>query len=227
MLDPGRAAIHDAEAARRFPGPDYYEVLEWIHAALRPAVYLEIGVLYGESLKLAQPPTHAIGVDPEPRADHPWRTRTEVHAMTSSEYFAGGEAPAVSLALIDGEHGFRAALRDFRNIERRLAPGGVILIHDTIPLDEETSGAVRTTEFYTGDVWRMLAYLALCRPALDAVTVLAAPSGLTMVRGCDAEYEDDPRELDAIEGLPWMAYAEYLHAMPNSKAAVQGWLLRQ
>ena len=50
-------AAHDEAAARSFPGLDFYTVLGWIHQALRPRTYVEIGVLNGDSLRLVQPGT--------------------------------------------------------------------------------------------------------------------------------------------------------------------------
>ena len=32
-----------AESRRRFPGPEYCEVLRWIHETIRPLSYVEIG----------------------------------------------------------------------------------------------------------------------------------------------------------------------------------------
>lgn len=215
----------DAEAARRLPGPDYYQVLEWIHAALRPAVYLEIGVLYGESLKLALPPGRAIGVDPEPLADHAWRAPTEILRMTSDEYFATQAVPQIGLAFLDGSHRFEDVWRDFGNVERHAAPGCVVLVHDTIPLDERTAAPERTTEFHTGDVWKMLAYLARRRPELEVATVPAAPSGLTMVRGLDPRRgAEDARGIAEIAGLGWARRGEYLVTIPNRREAVERWL---
>lgn len=218
---------HDAEAARRLPGPDYYEALRWIHRALRPAVYLEIGVLYGESLRLAMPPTLAIGIDPAPRAEHVWSAPTRILPVTSDEYFARPPIPEISLAFIDGSHCFPDVLRDFWHVERHAATGAVVLLHDTIPLDEATATSLRQSEFHTGDVWRMLAYLELCRPELDVITIPAAPSGLTMVRGLRPAHTGDLREVATLAELPWQRRHNHLVKIENNEAAVQRWLFRQ
>lgn len=220
---------HDAAAALRLPGPDYYEALRWIHRALRPAVYLEIGVLYGESLRIAEAPTVAIGIDPAPLADHAWSASTQVLPINSDQYFAHPPIPDISLAFIDGSHCFVDVLRDFLNVERHAAPDAVVLLHDTIPLDETTASPVRASEFHTGDVWKMLAYFALCRPELEVVTIPAAPSGLTMARWLRRQRRGDslPHIVDAVAGLPWSRRGDHLVTIENSEAAVQRWLLRQ
>ena len=227
MFDVSESRSDDRQAADRFSGPDYLEVLGWLHEWLRPAVYLEIGVLYGESLRLAMPPTLAIGVDPAPLADHPWRTETRIHPMTSREFFLRGSVPQISLAFLDGAHLFEDALDDFRNVEHHAAKGAVVALHDTIPLDERTAARERVTDFHTGDVWKMLAYYTHYRPGLEVVTVSAAPTGLTLVRGLSAPPRHDENDVARIAALPFAARADHLVSIPNSREAVHAWLLRQ
>lgn len=160
-------------------------MLRWIHEELRPRVYVEIGVGWGESLRLARPATIAIGVDPEPQTEScRFAALTYLFPMTSEAFFRAhsGYARDFELAFVDGEHLFEAVLEDFLQLERHGAADAVIALHDTIPLDEETSVRERRTDFYTGDVWRMLPWLAENRPDLEFVTVPAAPSGLTLIR---------------------------------------------
>lgn len=228
--DPVAGARDDTAAARRFPGPDYLEVLSWIHHELRPASYVEIGVLYGASLALAAPPTAAVGIDPEPRAGG------RILPLTSTEFFRRHDlrqvlgVPYCALALIDGLHLFEQALDDFLNLERYAGPRSLILLHDTIPLDAATSARERTTMFHTGDVWKTVALLRRWRPDLEIATVLTAPSGLTMIRNLNPAAARDGltslvREFAA---LPWEYFAahhrQFLAPIPNDRAAVVGWL---
>jgi len=226
-------AAHDLAASRAFPGPDFREVLGWIHEALRPATYVEIGVYAGCSLAAVQPHTLAIGIDPDPQQDGCWPAGSRVFRLTSAEFFAkhdlrqllGGKA--VDLALIDGFHLFEQALEDLCNLERYIAPTGVIAVHDTIPLDRVTSARLRTTEFYTGDVWKIIPYLRRRRPELDVVTVTAAPAGLTLIRGLNPRY--DPTQLLActaeFAALEFDYFErhrqEFLRTMPNHRSAIQ------
>lgn len=222
-------AFHDRAAARRFPGPDYLEVLDWIHQALRPETYVEIGVLAGGSLRIARPSTVAVGIDPGTRGVTGVAAR--VFSMTSDEFFAqydlrqvlGGRP--VDFALIDGLHLFEQAFADFLKLERYAGPGTVIALHDTIPLDQETSARERTTEFYTGDVWKTVAYLRQNRPDLRMITVRTAPTGLTLIRNLDPEWAQ--REGAGREPAPldWDYYvrhhAEFLGLAPNDREVVE------
>ncbi|HEV2447080.1 MAG TPA: class I SAM-dependent methyltransferase [Candidatus Sulfopaludibacter sp.] len=215
-------AGHDVAAAQRFPGPDYREVLGWIHEAQRPETYVEIGVGSGCSLALARPETFALGIDPEP-ADGAGR----VFRMTSREFFAAHDLQQVlggkllALAFIDGEHRFEQVVEDFSHLERCAGPGAIVAVHDTIPLDRETAARDRTTEFYTGDVWKILPFLQETRPDLEYVTVAAAPAGLTLIRGLDPAHgrmtaPEDLREFDDFE----LGQGMFLHRIANERAAV-------
>ena len=225
-------AAHDLAASRAFPGPDFREVLGWIHEVLRPATYVEIGVYAGGSLAAVHPHTLAIGIDPAPQPDRCWPTGSRIFRLTSAEFFAkcdlrqalGGRA--VDLAFIDGLHLFEQALEDLCNLERHAAPGSMIAVHDTIPLDRVTSARTRTTEFYTGDVWKIVPYLRRNRPELEMITVTAAPTGLTLIRGLHPGYDAtrlpvSTAEFAALEFDYFERnHEEFLQTMPNHRSAI-------
>jgi len=182
---------HHCLARLDLTGAHYLEVLQWFHRNLRPAAYVEIGVFRGKSLCLVDPGTICIGLDPEPRIETTLGPNTRVFAETSDAFFAthdlvgelGGRR--VDLAFIDGMHHFEFALRDFMNLERHCTPDSVILIHDCYPLDERTAARERSTEFWSGDVWRTIAALRRHRPDLGIATLDAPPTGLGMVTRLD------------------------------------------
>jgi hypothetical protein len=233
LYDLAQMAAHDQAAVRAFPGPDFREVLRWVHQALHPATYVEIGVHSGCSLAAIQPYTLAIGIDPDPDPEGCWPAGTRVFRLTSTEFFVkhdlrqllGGKA--VDFALIDGFHLFEQAVEDLCNLERYIAPGGVIAVHDTIPLDRETSTRLRTTEFYTGDVWKVVPFLRRYRPELEIITVTAAPTGLTLVRGLDSEYDHSPLLTSTTEfaELEFQYFEqhreEFLRTLANDRSAIQ------
>lgn len=226
---------HDAEAAGRFPGPDYLQVLEWLHDAVRPQVYVEIGVHSGDSLRLASDAEIAVGVDPA--AEIPWAVPGNMHVfpMTSDEFFhrevltglRGGRP--MGLAFIDGLHLFEQVIRDLHGLERYAGQGTIIAVHDTIPLNAETSERVRRTEFHTGDVWKAVAWLHAHRPELRIVTIPAAPTGLTLIRGFGGRHalppEPDERALRRFVELDWAHFQthsqRFLHLAPNRRSTIQ------
>src|SRR6266849_503640 len=81
-------AAHDHAASHALPGPAFYSVLEWLHKALRPTTYVEIGVHSGCSLAAVQPFTLAIGIDPDPHADGCRLSGSRIVRLTSTEFFA-------------------------------------------------------------------------------------------------------------------------------------------
>ena len=184
------------ESVERLPGPAYYRVLKWTHEFLKPANYVEIGINRGVSLDQARRDTpQLIGIDPTPRvypviARKPHIKKAQVYELTSDEFFErydltellGGP---VVLAFIDGLHLFEQVLRDFINLERYSDGRTVILLHDCIPFSAETATRERTTDFYSGDVWKAPLALRRYRPELKMVTVRTAPTGLCLVTGLD------------------------------------------
>jgi len=165
----------------------YLDVLAALHGALRPASYLEIGVRHGASLSLAQGP--AIGVDPAPAIDRPLGPATSVAAQTSDAFFAAPAVPLVcppELIFIDGLHHAEAALRDFMNVERRAAPGALVVIDDVLPNHPVQAERDRRSRVWTGDVWKLLPLLRQRRPYLSLAVLDTAPAGLLLIGGLDA-----------------------------------------
>jgi hypothetical protein len=130
----------------------YTGVLDRLHRELAPAHYLEIGVRHGSSLALAR--GAATGVDPVPELrGRVLPPTTTLVAFTSDEFFARhAQKITPDLCFIDGMHLFEYALRDFRNVERRAAPGAVVVLDDVFPNHPIQALRERKTEVWTGDV---------------------------------------------------------------------------
>jgi len=190
---PGLHVIDMLEAQIRFGGEHYLQVIARILDALKPRTYVEIGVEHGNSLRLVQAPTLAIGIDPEPKLAGPLAANQKVFAQTSDDFFATRDLRAelgglpVDLAFIDGMHQFEFALRDFANLERFCTRGSTILIDDCYPLNRETAERERRRDFWSGDVWRLIVLLKKYRPELAIHIVATPPCGLAVVRQLDPD----------------------------------------
>jgi len=177
--------------------------------------YLEIGVKTGV-LFLHVRARRKVGVDPVPavagwkRVAHPNTfLRGDLIAATSDAYFA--QLPAscrFEVVFVDGDHAYRQSLRDIENALARLAPGGVVLVHDCNP---ESAGAASPDWRdagqgpWCGEVWKAIAHLRAARPELDVET-LDVDFGIGMVRpGGDRERAALELEPAAIER---MGYAD-------------------
>jgi len=189
-----------------FHGDNYHQVLERMHAWLKPNNYVEIGVETGASIALAQYPTIAVGIDPNPRLATSPKTICKIFPLTSDDYFAHRdlrrdiEAESVDLAFIDGHHLFEQALRDFINIERFSERKTVVLIHDCLALDALTASRDRKTRFWIGDVWKLVLILRELRLDLNVFTIATPPSGLCVVTELDRNSTALANNFDAIVG---------------------------
>jgi len=211
-LAPRALPAHHLLAGISLPGPHYLEVITTIHAQLRPRTYLEIGVDTGQSIALARPETRAIGIDPEPRVAAPLGPHVAIRATTSDAYFEHHDVwgdlrgMPIDLSFIDGMHQFEFALRDFINVEKYCSARSTILIHDCYPLTRLTAERERQTEFWSGDIWRLILILRKYRPDLSVHVIAAPPTGLGMVRNLDPsstvlaeKYADIVREYLALD----------------------------
>jgi tetratricopeptide (TPR) repeat protein len=190
-INPESALAHALLSRLYLHGPGYLKVLADIHRHLQPRSYVEIGVATGDSLRLIQRHTRAVGIDPDPKIPVALPPNVRVYAETSDEFFARRNVAAeldglpVELAFIDGMHHFEFALRDFINLERHCTPSSTILIHDCFPHDRRSAQRERVTDFWTGDVWRLILLLKKYRPELRVHTIAAPASGLGIVRNLD------------------------------------------
>jgi hypothetical protein len=169
--------------------PDYFDVLAELHESRRPRTYLEVGVFRGESLRLVREDTLCVGVDPEPLLAPDGERHCHVEVTTSDTFFAGprprqlfGGLP-IDMIFIDGMHLFEYALRDFFNAEELAGRESLIVVHDCLPLDAVTASRERTTEHWTGDVWKLMLCLLDHRPDLDISIIDVPPSGVCLIKG--------------------------------------------
>ena len=166
---------------------DRYPFLERAHATLEPRFYLEIGVEYGKSLRLADCP--AIGIDPAPQLNEPVDSRHFVSLTTSDDFFRLTDGPShikdLDLVYIDGMHQIEYVLREFMYIEKRAHLGTVIVIDDVFPAHPLQGERVRQSRFWAGDVWKIISILRNARPDLVLVPLDTSPTGSLIVFGCD------------------------------------------
>ena len=213
-LDHRCFAAHLLLAEVALAGEPYSHLLKRVHEHFRPRTYIEIGIQFGMTFTLAGADTLAIGVDPAPQVEDRLPPNARIFAMTSNEFFASHDlrkelaGKPLDIGLIDGMHLFEYALRDYINLERNSVPETTILLHDCYPLDEMTSARQRATEFWTGDVWKLIVCLKKYRSDLQIHTLAAPPSGLVVIRRLNPASTVLSEQFDAIckEFVP-MPYA--------------------
>lgn len=177
-----------------------HELLAELHKLVRPAVYLEVGVFTGDSLRLAHDADVAIGIDPSPRA-HPTGNQV-IHAMTSDAFFMQ-HTPMIDMAFIDGMHLAEYALRDFINIELLSTMETVVVFDDVLPRNQDEASRIQPPGDWTGDVWRTAAFLDLHHRGASLLWVDTAPTGTAIMFNLHEPLRDaigtDPHDLMAAE----------------------------
>lgn len=165
----------------------------YVNEALRQrsdSTYVEIGVRDGESFRLARA-SRKIGIDPVRRpALASLRQHEEFFEMTSDQFFDKLASDVlqdrlVDVALIDGLHEFRHALRDVLGVERYMRKDGVVVLDDCNPRSEGAAAETGDGGAWNGDVWKVAAYVRQERPDLSFITV-DADQGVGIVVGFGA-----------------------------------------
>lgn len=176
---------------------DRVELLQRLIDATGARVYLEIGVKRGATfLRIAAP--RKVAVDPRPMLSRrarlravlrdPRNLRSRVYAQPSDEFFAHPPrwlaARGIDVAFVDGLHTYEQSLRDVEHCLARLAPGGVVVLHDCNPADpaagEASEGPPVRDGGWSGDVWKTIVHLRALRRDVAAF-VVDADCGLGVV----------------------------------------------
>lgn len=167
-----------------------HQLLQALHESIAPRTYLETGVNFGQSLSLSRVPS--IGIDPEFAVKRELQCDVHLARTSSDEFFARRRpvahlpVPVVDLAFIDGMHLSEYALRDFIAVERFTLPTSVMLIDDMLPRSVEMANRKRSTNIWTGDVYKVSDALRRLRPDLLVIEVDTEPTGTCLVLLPDA-----------------------------------------
>jgi hypothetical protein len=192
--------VHRQDFRALVRGIDYHPFLRSLHERLKPQSYLEIGVRWGGTFRLAK--CASIGIDPKFALLRPF-VKTKPMCLLyqeTSDYFFEHRDPKVlfgrpiDMAFLDGMHHFEFLLRDFINTERHSHTNSVILLHDCLPphvsmTTREQSKALYNrlpyTFWWTGDVWKIIPVLRKYRPDLSVELFDCSPTGLVAITGLD------------------------------------------
>jgi hypothetical protein len=174
-----------AHQRRRLYGRlSYLDVLAFLHRTYPFRRYLEIGVDTGATLALSRAPWNC-GVDPAFSIRCPLDGNFSLVRKTSDTFFRDYTGEKFDFVFVDGLHEAGQFSRDLFNALTHLTPNGLIALHDTVPFNRTVAAARRYTSIWTGDVYRALVpYIQACQDAV--LTLLAPPTGLTLLKGPDA-----------------------------------------
>jgi SAM-dependent methyltransferase len=166
---------------------DCYDFLAKVHQLVKPRFYTEIGVEYGNSLRLAN--CSALGIDPSPQPTAPLDPRHQLSLTTSDDFFmltdAAAQLQPIDLSYIDGMHQIEFAMKDFMHMELFCHPGSVVIVDDIYPAHALQGERIRQSRYWTGDVWKMIKLLTSARPDLILLPLDTSPTGSLLVLGLD------------------------------------------
>jgi hypothetical protein len=176
------------------PSPDWSQRrINALVKGLGASRYLEIGIFEGRTAENILIDDR-VGVDPVPMFDvAKLPTGFAFFGVKSDTYFES-LTPELTfdLAFLDGLHTFKQTKCDLFNALRHV-PSGVILIDDTVPVDEiaalpdlEESLARRRAAgsengSWMGDVWKLVIYIGRYLPQLDFRTIVGSGNVQTLV----------------------------------------------
>lgn len=180
---------------------NHTQLLNWLIVKYWFTSYLEIGVQNSSQNydKIKLPVTHKVGVDPC------LELKDNLLPLESDVFFSGNK-DAFDLIFIDGLHHADQVKRDFENSLRCLSDNGVIVIHDTLPENEEGTIVPRQTKQWWGDVYKFVFELRSYK-GIKFVTI-DIDNGCTVVWKSSASYE--PISKDNID---WNFYQSYKHLL--------------
>lgn len=140
LVAPYSSAVIPLEWPR---SPNRIDFLNAILERGEKSSYLEIGCRADDCFSRIRA-TRKVGVDP----------RSGGTVRATSDAFFSRNAETFDLIFIDGLHVYRQVMRDIRNSLAALAPGGLIVLHDCLPLTWAAQCPWEVQEKWNGDVWR-------------------------------------------------------------------------
>jgi hypothetical protein len=178
-----------------------YHILNLLIENYNLTSYLEIGVQDVRQCFNKINALKKVGVDPA--VVHPL-----VYQRSSDEYFSMFKQK-FDLIFIDGLHTHEQVKKDFINALEVLNENGFIMLHDTLPMQEETTLVPRVTKAWHGDVYKFVLEMNKLVPFITINTD----------EGCTIAWKGPIRKRQDIE-LSWESYLknqEYLNIVqPNA-----------
>ena len=182
---------------------DCYDFLVRVHQLLKPRFYTEIGVEYGNSLRLADCP--ALGIDPAPQLTEPLDPRHQLSLTTSDDFFmltdAASQLRPIDLSYIDGMHQIEFAMKDFMHMELYCHASSVVIVDDIYPAHALQGARLRQSRFWTGDVWKIIKIFENTRPDLILLPLDTSPTGSLLVLGLDPKNRTLWEKFDVLMDL--------------------------
>lgn len=122
----------------RLTGLDHTNIVTALAIEARPTIYVELGVAEGYTInKVVDYVGKAMGIDSDGNASKLLNKKIEFYHMTTDTFFeAMKNSLMIDMLFIDANHDYDQALKDFINFSSIVNENGLIMMHDTFPIDE-------------------------------------------------------------------------------------------
>lgn len=170
---------------------NHLELLEYFVRLLKPRVFLELGVQFGEcSNRLIDlvPRYYGVDVVKDGNIDTLLNTKPNFtfYNMTSGQFFKElknqNRCLNLDMVFIDADHSHKASYQDFLNVQEHLNEDGFIFFHDTYPSSiSMTDGGLCGDCYLTSEIIRKNHH--------DCFEILTLPvfPGISIVRKCSRQ----------------------------------------
>jgi predicted O-methyltransferase YrrM len=158
---------------RRLEGHFYADLIVQIVKLTGCETYLELGTYYGNTVEKIFPLVkRCICVDV---VDVRTVKLGEFYQTTTDKFFEYFR-DMIDVGFIDADHHYESVKRDFDHAIKLLNRHGIIILHDTDPIDKAS------TDFsLCGDVYKVVDYIQGTYPELNVITLPISDMGLTIV----------------------------------------------
>lgn len=147
---------------------------------INPTIYVELGLYQGETLSKVLPHVgKCFGVDIKTNEhlenlENNYKNKLIITYCKTNVFFETFDAK-IDMAFIDADHCFESALCDFNNVFNLLSDNGIIIIHDTDPIDN------KYMDFgYCGDSYKLTPLLEK-RDDINIITLPLTEAGLSII----------------------------------------------
>ena len=159
---------------------DYRNVIKTLFKVIRPATYVEVGCRNGETLRQIMPvakelktQVYAVDIRKSVESNLP----KGVNFICGDSFEIGKKWNSkIDMIFIDADHRSKFVLRDFETYSQWVRRNGIILLHDTYPLDVDA-----TLPQNCGDAWKVAWHIRKNLPEFEIIT-LPITNGISIVR---------------------------------------------
>jgi hypothetical protein len=135
--------------------------------------YLELGVITTDSLKEIKTYVDiCVGVDIEKKEN----TDNVIFYNTTTDEFFRNNIQKFDIIFIDADHKFEQVKIDFENSLKILNEFGIIILHDTDPIDQRL-----ISDDYCSDSYKIIDYIYMEHLELNVITFPIHETGLSFV----------------------------------------------